>query len=52
VAAALAELSPETLSPCYSFLRIAPSGGAIVAEARVWRRASNDAWEIASSCGS
>jgi hypothetical protein len=46
----LGTLRPESLNPCYSFLRIALSAGAPAPESRAWRRGAGNEWRMAGSC--
>ncbi len=50
VPALLAELQPEALQPCYSFLRVGPSSGSRAPQTRVWRRDKQNAWAMAGNC--
>ena len=51
-AALLASLQPEQLSPCYSFVWIAPYDDApALPEVRYWRESEGGRWEMAGACG-
>ena len=51
-AALLASLQPEQLSPCYSFVWIAPYDDTpALPEVRYWRESESGSWEMAGSCG-
>ena len=45
----LSTLRPESLAPCYTFLRIGPAGWR-APEPRAWRGGPQNEWRMAGSC--